>query len=203
MLRSKKVDEDIIRRYGDYVKTKGARDAALILGRPLQEESKIRTVIHGDFWQNNLLFSEDNLKACMVDFQMLSIGHPARDIWYFFYICSDSTWRKEHLGQALESYFNTFRIYLDLGGLKMSFEEFNKEVQDRRSYGLFLGSEVVPNVLSPNALVLDNMNAFSAMKAKRKQEIAGEPKDDDHPMVTEIRRRLVDMVLEAAELEMI
>ena len=66
-----------------------------------------------------------------------------------------------------------------------------------------MGSEVAPNVLSPYPLEMRGFTAFKRMKEKRKHEITGDPQDDDHPMITEIRRRLVDMVKECAELNII
>jgi hypothetical protein len=41
------------------------------------------------------------------------------------------------------------------------------------------------------------------MNKKREEEIGGLPTPEDHPMITEIRRRLVGMVLEAAEINFI
>ena len=37
------------------------------------------------------------------------------------------------------------------------------------------------------------------MEQKRAVDISGEPKPDDHPMILEIRRRLMAMLEEAAE----
>ena len=61
----------------------------------------------------------------------------------------------------------------------------------------------MPNVLSPNVVSLDGWNAISQMNKKREEEIGGLPTPEDHPMITEIRRRLVGMVLEAAEINFI
>ena len=61
----------------------------------------------------------------------------------------------------------------------------------------------MPNVLSPNQISLDGLDAMSKLNRKREEEIGGDPKPDDHPMVIEIRRRLVEFVLEAAEINFI
>jgi len=57
----------------------------------------------------------------------------------------------------------------------------------------------MPNVLSPNEIEWGNWDSFSKLNRKREIEIGGLPTPEDHPMVTEIRRRLVGIVLEAAE----
>ena len=57
----------------------------------------------------------------------------------------------------------------------------------------------MPNVLSPNQIIMDGLAAISRVNQKREEEIGGDPKPDDHPMLVEIRRRLVGTILEAAE----
>jgi len=37
------------------------------------------------------------------------------------------------------------------------------------------------------------------LELQREEDIGGEPKEDDHPNIKEIRRRLVAMIEEAAE----
>lgn len=86
----------------------------------------------------------------------------------------------------------------------MTFEEFEAEVQSRRAFGIIMGTEVLPNVLSPEALSLSNFRAFQALKLKRENEIAGEPtNENDKYEILEVRRRLVDIVEEAAEIGII
>ena len=62
-----------------------------------------------------------------------------------------------------------------------------------------LSLQTMPNVLSPNQVSLDSLDAISRLNRKREEEIGGDPKPDDHPMLVEIRRRLVGTILEAAE----
>ena len=61
----------------------------------------------------------------------------------------------------------------------------------------------MPNVLSPNQLNMEGMNWIGEMNRKRATEIGGQPTSDDHPMILEMRRRIVGMVLEAAEVNFI
>ena len=42
-------------------------------------------------------------------------------------------------------------------------------------------------------------SSLKDLELQREADISGEPKDDDHPNIKEIRRRLVAMIEEAAE----
>jgi len=80
--------------------------------------------------------------------------------------------------------------------MEMTFEEFTKEFYDRRDIIILLS---LPNVLSPNHISWGNWDSISKLNRKRKVEIEGLATPDDHPVITEIRRRLVGIVLESAE----
>jgi hypothetical protein len=62
--------------------------------------------------------------------------------------------------------------------------------------------QTMPNVLSPHEISLDGWNWMSRLNRKRMLDIGGAPDPEDHPIVLEIRRRLVGMVLESAELNL-
>ena len=61
----------------------------------------------------------------------------------------------------------------------------------------------MPNVLSPNLVSTEGLNWIGEMNRKREREIGGQPDPEDHPMILEIRRRIVEIVLEAAEAKFI
>jgi thiamine kinase-like enzyme len=54
-----------------------------------QEASNIVTVCHGDAWSNNMMFEESEDSATLIDFQMISLAHPARDLWYLLSVNTD------------------------------------------------------------------------------------------------------------------
>lgn len=57
----------------------------------------------------------------------------------------------------------------------------------------------MPNVLSPYQINMDGWNFMNRINRKRELEIGGDPSPDDHPMILEIRRRIIGVVLEATE----
>jgi hypothetical protein len=46
---------------------------------------------------------------------------------------------------------------------------------------------------------MNGLGAMSELNRRREEDLASVPKPDDHPMVVEIRRRLVGLILDAAE----
>lgn len=51
-----------------------------------------------------MMFSEDETKVTLLDFQLMTILHPARDIWYFLAGTSDAEFRKAHLNDLVKIY---------------------------------------------------------------------------------------------------
>ncbi len=179
------------------------------------------TMIHGDFWSNNMMFAHDNegnpTDIKLIDFQMMGRGHPALDICYLLHINTDSEFRSKHLETVLREYYQVFSTYLDKD-LNMNFKIFEKEFQERRQYGLVLGLlvsdeyhtlaqcmlktnynltlQVMPNVTSPNHREFKTLADWKELNTKRHEEIAGPDADDIHPGIKEMRRKIVGMVHE-------
>ena len=137
----------------------------------------------------------------MIDFQIMQPAHPARDIWYFFQSCTDSAWRKQHLDPCLKAYFDIFSLYLEQNDIQMSYEEFRAELEERRHVCLFIGPAMLPVALNPERR--DVFASWSEMRnffKWQKEMLAAPDKEDDHPMILEIRRRLIDLVEEGREI---
>ena len=71
----------------------------------------------------------------ILDFQGLTLGHPALDIWTIVYSATDSEYRAAHLEDDLLAYYTVLSTYMDSPG---DFEEFKQEVEERRVYGMVL-----------------------------------------------------------------
>ncbi|XP_031787101.1 uncharacterized protein LOC116417577 [Nasonia vitripennis] len=69
------------------------------------------TIIHGDFWTNNLLFHKNDYgeidSVKFVDFQMCLYSSPCRDLAYFLF-CSFDQELFDRLDELLELYFKKF-----------------------------------------------------------------------------------------------
>lgn len=135
----------------------------------------------------------------LIDYQMLQPAHPAKDIWYFLYTCTDWHWRQQHLDDCLHAYFDVYEAYLKkLTGIigTMDFEEFNKEVQDRRGYGIATSIVILPIILNPEPNTFRTMRETKIFLKWRDETFAQPVKEDDAELIVEIKRRYIENVEE-------
>ena len=83
LLQHSGCEEDLISRVRIAIKTSFWEQTRRALANPELETSQLRTMVHGDFWVNNMLFSsedaqDEDLAVTLLDFQQLMIAHPSR-----------------------------------------------------------------------------------------------------------------------------
>ena len=83
LLKHSGCEEDLISRCGAAIKTTFREQTRRAMAIPELETSKLRTMVHGDFWVNNMMFSSDDpqaedLTVTLLDFQQMTITHPSR-----------------------------------------------------------------------------------------------------------------------------
>ena len=142
----------------------------------------------------------------ILDFQGLTLGHPAQDIWTIVYASTDPEYRAASLEADLRAYYAVLATYMEAAP---AFEEFMQEVEERRVYGMVLFSElsIFRGVqcryyllcFLPGSFVFVNLSPVqlpSPAKAPGKfsaaitEMLLAEEKEDDHPDIREIRRRV-------------
>ncbi|XP_065571953.1 uncharacterized protein LOC136034604 isoform X4 [Artemia franciscana] len=114
----------------------------------------METIIHGDFWSNNMMFKlGDNDKPSdfrMIDWQASRVEHPVADISYFILANTTSEFRKSHLKEVLTEYYSKHVSYLSKFGHDLtdySFEKFMEEYNKNMFKGFLLALIVVPGVM--------------------------------------------------------
>ena len=70
-----------------------------------------------------MMFSEDESEVVLLDFQLMGLCHPARDLWYFLSLATDADFRRAHLQQMLKDYFEVFSTYLKDADIDMTFNQ--------------------------------------------------------------------------------
>lgn len=89
-------DFDLVRKVRKYGKKKAfPRSKQIAFLEEKNDPSSILTIIHGDVWSNNLMYDDpdDPKKIKLIDYQMLTRRHPARDLFYYFYNSTDRAFR--------------------------------------------------------------------------------------------------------------
>ena len=191
---------ELASKWEKYAKKKMLKNLkSLFSTKQESKRSALVTLCHGDLWTNNMMFSKDETKVTFLDFQVLVLLHPARDIWYFLAGTSDAEFRKAHLSQLLLAYFKVFNDYLKEVNICMTFEEFQKEILDRRDFLFMFSPGLVSMFLADEKLSLDTWRDFKEFVKKGEETVGGDPRPEDSPNLVEIRRRLTGMLQEAAE----
>ena len=58
----------------------------------------------------------------------------------------------------------------------------------------------MPHILSPNKITLNNFSDLKRVEAKKELEIASPDQPDDHELLREMRRRIIDIIQEFEEI---
>ena len=129
-------------------------------------------------------------------------GPIGRDIWNYLYTATDSAWRKLHLKSCLVVYYNSLFPYLKMAGIEMNFEEVLQEVNEYMQFGFIMSHLALPIILNPNP----DQNMFKSFGELKKffnwrNEMFSKPiHDNEHDLIKEANRRLIENVIEAYEL---
>ena len=127
------------------------------------------------------------------------MGHPAFDIWSIVYSATDAEYRAEHLEEDLKAYYNIFSSYMDT---KADYNEFRKEVEERRLMGVVMYGLSCFATLSPTKLPSPVTETSKFGEACREM-LTAEESPEDHPDLQEIRRRVMSNMKEMVERDLI
>ena len=134
-----------------------------------------------------------------MDYQGLTLGHPALDIWSIVYSATDGEYRKDHLEEDLQAYYSVLSSYRET---RAEYTVFRQEVEERRVFGMVQWSIICFATLSPKKLPSPATELSKFGKACKEMLIAEET-EDDHPDLREIRRRVMSNMKEMEELNLI
>ena len=145
------------------------------------------------------LFLGTPKRVKLLDYQALTLGHPAMDIWSIVYSCTDGEYRKAHFEDDLKAYYSVLSSYMDT---KADYTEFRQEVEERRTFGQIQYGIIHIMTLSPTKLPspLSEMSKFGrACKAI----LTAEETREEHPDLKEIRRRMMSNLKEMEDIKLI
>ncbi|MCL4133214.1 UNVERIFIED_CONTAM: hypothetical protein GTU68_051338 [Idotea baltica] len=113
-----------------------------IFQRVLSPSDKINTIVHCDFWSNNLMFkNSDSETLCqIIDWQMIMQGKPSVDLGMLITTSLTPQERREHEKEIVERYWSTFLRRLHQLGVKekdlnYSFDDLKSDLKDGKLFG--------------------------------------------------------------------
>lgn len=112
-------------------------------------------LVHGDYRASNIMHKRSKngkvTSLIPVDYQTLHFGSPATDLLYFIFTGTDEYFRRHHLQNLIELYYETVTHSIEVMGLNPDLifprEQFDKEYNEMLPFGLFTASFCLPVVL--------------------------------------------------------
>lgn len=106
------------------------------LSKIFADEAKFAmTCGHGDLWSNNMMFKFDGntpTECCLVDFQLVRYFYPAFDVLLSIYGNVDAAFRKKHIEEIYDFYYETLAGVVENYGHKindiMTRDDFRKSI---------------------------------------------------------------------------
>jgi len=167
------------------------------------KDSKFKTMCHSDLWTSQIMFAlhEDGTpkRVKILDYQSLTFGHPALDIWSIIYSATDSAYRGDHMEDDLRAYYSILEGYMDT---QADYTEFRLELEERRVLGMVLYGTFCMVSLSPTPLPSPTKET-SKFEAAMLAMLTAEETEEDHPDLKEIRRRVMSNMKEMVDLDLI
>ena len=87
----------------------------------------------------------------ILDYQGLTLGHPALDIWSIVYSATDAEYRASHLEDDLRAYYTVLAGYMDT---TVDYTEFRQELEERRVMGMVMYGRITCCLLLSNLFLL-------------------------------------------------
>ncbi len=121
-------------------------------------------LLHGDSWNNNLLFrypaenSDQAEEMLLIDWQIARCGHPSSDLGYFLFSSTSSAFRRQHLDSLFQEYYTILDTALAKIGINLdkegySQEQFMQETKQRYVLIMMIALFILPILLDASKAV--------------------------------------------------
>ncbi|XP_057377313.1 uncharacterized protein LOC130698642 [Daphnia carinata] len=181
----------------------------------LESSGPLACILHGDFWNNNMLFkyaeqsdrpedgNKENAPADipvslkMLDFQQSRIGHPLSDVLYFMYTSTMPELRECHMLDLLRHYFDTLTTDLLVLGISLdnyTWENFMEDYKKRSLMWMFAGVLMITMTQNKQAAsTLQDMDEAEQKKGPT-SDTAVEPVKGESGLSLEMEEKMKNMM---------
>lgn len=129
----------------------------------------LNTIVHGDLWAGQLLYSDDESLASVIDWQFCHVDNPVSDIVSMFFMSSDPKILEENLDEVLKSYWHTFSETVRAGGasVDITLEQLMANIEEMWMYGFMFLAVSIHDFLNGNNISESRLfGAFSFLENK-------------------------------------
>ena len=85
-----------------------------VIKKSFESSNKLNTLVHCDFWVNNLLFcgTDDDPLCCIIDWQLVTYGKPAIDLALLLTTSLNTDVRRDSRKTLITTYWTEFKSHL-------------------------------------------------------------------------------------------
>ncbi|CAB3221505.1 unnamed protein product [Arctia plantaginis] len=119
------------------------------------DESIKACLCHGDYRSCNIMMklNENGIEEITpIDYQLMHYGNPVLDFLYLMYSGTDRKFRKDHLINLKELYYETLRTFLKYFQLNVNVvyprEDYDRVFDEKLDFGLMIAIYLLPFLLS-------------------------------------------------------
>ncbi|KAK3868128.1 hypothetical protein Pcinc_026450 [Petrolisthes cinctipes] len=131
----------------------------------------METLIHGDLWTGNVMFSQDVRSVSIIDWQFMHLGNPVCDLLTLLLMSSNPIVYQEHLTEVLECYWLSFEEALIKNGvrskLNVSLHDLFENVEAMWMYGFMFFSAAFSHLMSYQMMSENRAKAVVSFLEKR------------------------------------
>uniref|UniRef100_A0A0K2V6W4 CHK kinase-like domain-containing protein n=1 Tax=Lepeophtheirus salmonis TaxID=72036 RepID=A0A0K2V6W4_LEPSM len=130
--------------------------------------TKIKSLVHGDFWHNNIYFNRDN-ESLVHDWQMIHWGPATDDLCFLLFSSTTACWRRNNWYSAITAYYESFSSVVKAVGvsfedINLSFENFMDDIRASIPLSIFFCGNVRDLQLEEEfPLITDDESEFISM----------------------------------------
>ncbi|KAK2707015.1 uncharacterized protein LOC136028931 isoform X2 [Artemia franciscana] len=165
----------------------------------------LETIVHGDFWNNNMMFLYNNEEVkdiSLVDFQIVRHGHPCNDLGYYLLANTTGEFRRNHLRTVLQEFYRNLIGYVRLFGIDLEKEgysetQFFDDWKARLARGFLFALMVLPAILGDQAEMQEKLAANDKLMSELK------PSDDDSDEIKTAKKESLKEQTEALFMDML
>ena len=130
--------------------------------RGIFKEPFMETLVHGDYWAGQILYSEDESKACVLDWQFGHVGNPVADITSFLLMSSQENVYENHVDEVLVAYWETLTSTLDAAGVVISttYEQLKTNVNSNWMHGFVAVAASMHDFLPGNKITIKRTKGY-------------------------------------------
>jgi len=137
-----------------------------------KDEIPWKVVVHGDTHLNNMMFRYNSVtnkpeQVILVDLQLCRETCPTSDLAYIVYTSTTTEFRKNHLDEVLNIYFQKFNHFCKLLKVEtlpdFTLPELKRRFNRKKLFGMFMGAVCMPIFMKEreNAVQLDSLEGMS------------------------------------------